>query len=1066
MKVNVQGACAAALLAVSAATAAPTVDPSKRWTSYGGEEILDIHVVPFSYIPTSTPQNSTATSATLTSITSTLLSNSTRHFTWSDNSSFKTWYTTQTPSTRKTIHTLINERRLELATGSYTNCPTYLDLINHLTTDISFLQSTFNYVPRHALLLDDYNLPVSTPAVYGAAGYEGVVVNRINYDEKVDRRQRRELEFWWASEVVREEEVRKGWSGEMDLERERWGREKGVLTHVVSGEGWGVADTCGITPQTCTPYDFTLSSTPPPTPHTLTHLADTLLQQYKAKSQFYSHPHLLIPVYHNTSSQQSLTTQFEAYEMLFQYINSRSDEWGARIKWSSLEEYFRSVRGWEEWRKAKEGRDVLKTFGGDSVPGSDGEGIVWTSYTPNTTLSAMQSRSAALEDLAGQFKAIDLALGSKEEEPDCLYDFAINATVEDCQLRSSVSVHATSIFAPNSLTLLETGLDGKVAGAIHLKLGQTSHFALWSRVARRRREVVELWILLDGRADTTSIDVEVYDAFGKKVVTQLVPDITDDGFFSSERVGVLVDVTLPPVGMSFYTISAKPVVWKDDNSVTPPDSWGLIQLSDLRRYQPTSPDIPRFLNRKVITKEIYPVLDGTVSNSAVMLEFSQEGWIQNLTLFQNDTTRMEIKLEPRMYATSATLSNPSTFQPIFPLNETTYYYPGCDVHKSWKISGPIVERVVVHYGECPIPIGVYTLYHGVDEGVVDVRHSVDMNEAWGRREMVLQMVVGDDGKGGGFMTDVGGSGFLGSREEGEWNQTVQGVAGSFYRVDDLVVVPVGGERKIVMQNFGGPTFVARFGERVQWMVEKRVEVEGPKRRGWRWFRVKVEGGDVDDSTTTWRDEVWMGRKPVDIFEVSNVGGTKLQKPVSFWKGGEEDLQLVGVSVGGCLEDGQDDVVDELCVTVESGNPQPNWEKGIETLAGVSTETIIGLDGREGSSITGNVAMVQVKLSPTSANRSLDAFLYDFNASTKSNTQTAGTAGASNGSGSHGSAGTVLAGLLIGVMCVGGVVWFWRKRKEDQSRGGSAEGEYGMVSGRGMGDDDGEEEESGLVGRRR
>lgn len=44
------------------------------------------------------------------------------------------------------------------------------------------------------------------------------------------------------------------------------------------------------------------------------------------------------------------------------------------------------MRAWEEWRKAKEGKDVLKTFGGDSVPYLDEEGVVWTRWVLNQLL--------------------------------------------------------------------------------------------------------------------------------------------------------------------------------------------------------------------------------------------------------------------------------------------------------------------------------------------------------------------------------------------------------------------------------------------------------------------------------------------------------------------------------------------------------------------------------------------------------------------------------------------------------------------------------------------------------
>ncbi|KAJ3048904.1 Alpha-mannosidase 2, partial [Rhizophlyctis rosea] len=577
----------------------------------------------------------------------------------------------------------------------------------------------------------------------------------------------------------------------------------------------------GISESTCSKFDFRNSSIPQITNTTIAHLADSLVQQYKSRSQYYKHSHLLIPLGGDNfyTSSDDAKSQYENYEKLFKFINARSEKWGIKVRWSTLDEYFRSVRGWEEWKRAKEGgKGVLQVFDEDFPNYMDEKGIHWTGYEEKPELVSLIERTSTRLDLVETFTSISLLLGSTRTDllkslTDLRHFCKQNASTTDVTsyattciklLNKDVSSLASSHFG-RKLNILDLGTDGKLNGTIYMLPNDTAQIGLFNPLSKERRELVEVFVGLDGTAAKDSVDVEVTDAFGKRVVTQLLPDFDEEGHVV-DRVVLILDVTLPPVGWAFYNL--KLVEVKVEHVKDIPPSWSGVDLSDMRRYQPDSPDIPTFLGRKMVATEIYPNLVRTLFNKHIEVEFTQEGWPANLTyLFHTPSRKIPFQMEPRLYQTLKTspFPDPRTFYPNQTIDKDTYYYPGCDVHKSWRITGPLVTRIVMHYGECPMPIGIYTLsFVGgeKEKGTLDVRHSVGMNGAWMGREMVWELEVG--GPDSGLMlTDAGESPFLVPRE-GVKLEEGDRIEEAFKHFGSLAVVPGGMEGgKVVIENCEG-----------------------------------------------------------------------------------------------------------------------------------------------------------------------------------------------------------------------------------------------------------------------
>jgi alpha-mannosidase II len=203
-------------------------------------------------------------------------------------------------------------------------------------------------------------------------GFNGMLVQRVHYHLKKYMGQTRRFEFNW----------RQGWSSKES-------KDTSIFTHVMPFYSYDVPHTCGPDPKICCQFDFKrLSQLMCPwgiRPQVINDLnveerASTLLDQYRKKAQLYgdenNHNAVLVPLGDDFrySDLNEAHDQFENYERLIKYMNSRKD-WNVNVRFGTLREYFElAMKNYEKIDKK------VETFSGDFFTYADRQDHYWSGY--------------------------------------------------------------------------------------------------------------------------------------------------------------------------------------------------------------------------------------------------------------------------------------------------------------------------------------------------------------------------------------------------------------------------------------------------------------------------------------------------------------------------------------------------------------------------------------------------------------------------------------------------------------------------------------------------------------
>ncbi|KAJ3032729.1 hypothetical protein HDV00_007186 [Rhizophlyctis rosea] len=799
--------------------------------------------------------------------------------------------------------------------------------------------------------------------------------------------------------MVHTNEEAKRW---FDDEYIKWNERAGMrgpLTHILGSEEHGINQTCG--PDLCQLFDKTLDSAVTPIDNfAIRHAAESFVHRYKTNAALIKHNHLLVHLggelpYPGAIQVNETITLFENYERIFEYINQRTSESGVAVKWSTLSEYFDEVEEWERHVQESNGSGGgLKSYGGDLAHPLDDDDHYWTGYKKDNWYETHASKLPTL-DLHELLMSLYILIDTPNSHPS-YHMKELARSQRSCRdvidENESSSWICGGVFSQIIDTLMSRivsphqSFSQISSNAVYVGRDESKVLGVWNSGDVERVEVVQFAVLTRmGEGWVGAVDVEVWDGEGERVVVQVIPEFGNDGKVQEDRVGVVFEARVPPIGMAFYGFRVVEMAGKGQSTVTLWKEW------DWKRYVPGLDDALTLNGGAVMKKNLHRDKMPVLSNPAYDLHFTQSGWPKTLTVKPSippaTSTTIPFSLEPRIYNT--TNMNPKIFKPVHPPTRETFYPPACKISKVWQITGQILNRVVVHYTNCPIPTVTYTL-HKSDNLDLDIQHAVNMDNTYKSTQLVWELEVPTSEEDTEILTDVNASPFFVPHTDVPYPKERIGKA--FHPFTSLAIIPISPpsdtpppNAHLLLRNMGIPSHIAHFHNRTQWMIEKVPDDKiYPGRRGWRHFRMRIEGGeDAAKGAKSWRKEYWDSTKPLHLF---NGWHTKDHVPtpraVSFWKGRcqrqspstnhehdeSESVHLISlrprtISTG----DAEGEPPIEVEMVLESSSPNVNWTRVVyesnklPKWPGWEVREVVGLDRRKETLARGGLTMTMVVL---------------------------------------------------------------------------------------------------------
>lgn len=264
----------------------------------------------------------------------------TRKFIAVEQEFFRLWWTNVASDWhKKQVRQLLLEGRLEFIIGGqvmHDEAVTDVDdAILQLTEGHGFLYETFGVRPRFAWHVDPFGASATTPVLFALAGFDAHLISRIDYDLKDDMQKNKKLQFVWRGSPTLKE-------------------KQEIFTHTMdqfsyctpsyipfsnrSGFYWNGVALFPDPPKDGKYPNMSL----PVNKETVELYAQTMVDNIRLRAQWFRSSHVLWPwgcdkQFYNAS------VQFSNMDVLMNYINTHSDQYGVTVQYATLKDYFQTL---------------------------------------------------------------------------------------------------------------------------------------------------------------------------------------------------------------------------------------------------------------------------------------------------------------------------------------------------------------------------------------------------------------------------------------------------------------------------------------------------------------------------------------------------------------------------------------------------------------------------------------------------------------------------------------------------------------------------------------------------
>ncbi|RLW09175.1 hypothetical protein DV515_00002953 [Chloebia gouldiae] len=299
---------------------------------------------------------------------------------------FRLWWDMVATDTQKQqVHHLLQEGRLEFVIGGQVMHDEAVTLIDdqilQLTEGHGFLYETFGFRPQFSWHVDPFGASATTPTLFALAGFNAHLISRIDYDLKADMQKNKKLQFVWQG------------SPSLSARQE-------IFTHVMdqysyctpshlpfsnrSGFFWNGFATFPDPPKDGVYPNMSL----PVTDANLHLYAQTMVANIKERAAWFRTGEVLWP-WGCDKQFFNASVQYSNMDLLVDYINKHSAEFGVTVQYATVSEYFQAVYSRNLTWEIRDSQDFL--------PYSSEPFQAWTGfYTSRSTLKGIARRASSL----------------------------------------------------------------------------------------------------------------------------------------------------------------------------------------------------------------------------------------------------------------------------------------------------------------------------------------------------------------------------------------------------------------------------------------------------------------------------------------------------------------------------------------------------------------------------------------------------------------------------------------------------------------------------------------------
>ncbi|NWJ11147.1 MA2B2 mannosidase, partial [Crypturellus undulatus] len=295
------------------------------------------------------------------------------------------WDAVATDVHKQQVHQLLREGRLEFVIGGQVMHDEAVTLIDdqilQLTEGHGFLYETFGVRPQFSWHVDPFGASATTPTLFALAGFNAHLISRIDYDLKAEMQKNKKLQFVWRG------------SPSLSASQE-------IFTHVMdqysyctpsqipfsnrSGFYWN-----GIAVFPNPPRDGVYPNMSlPVTAANIELYAQTMVANIKQRATWFQTSDVLWP-WGCDKQFFNASVQYSNMDLLLDYINEHSDQFGVTVQYATVGDYFQAVYNRNLAWEIRDSQDFL--------PYSTEPFQAWTGfYTSRSTLKGIARRASSL----------------------------------------------------------------------------------------------------------------------------------------------------------------------------------------------------------------------------------------------------------------------------------------------------------------------------------------------------------------------------------------------------------------------------------------------------------------------------------------------------------------------------------------------------------------------------------------------------------------------------------------------------------------------------------------------
>ncbi|XP_025889947.1 epididymis-specific alpha-mannosidase [Nothoprocta perdicaria] len=302
------------------------------------------------------------------------------------------WDAVATDVHKQQVHQLLQEGRLEFVIGGQVMHDEAVTLIDdqilQLTEGHGFLYETFGVRPQFSWHVDPFGASATTPTLFALAGFNAHLISRIDYDLKTDMQKNKKLQFVWRGSPSLSE-------------------SQEIFTHVMdqysyctpsqipfsnrSGFYWNGFAVFPDPPKDGVYPNMSL----PVTDANIGLYAQTMVANIKQRAAWFRTSDVLWP-WGCDKQFFNASVQFSNMDLLLDYINEHSAEFGVTVQYATVGDYFQAVYNRNLAWEIRDSQDFL--------PYSTEPFQAWTGfYTSRSTLKGVARRASSLLHAAEAF---------------------------------------------------------------------------------------------------------------------------------------------------------------------------------------------------------------------------------------------------------------------------------------------------------------------------------------------------------------------------------------------------------------------------------------------------------------------------------------------------------------------------------------------------------------------------------------------------------------------------------------------------------------------------------------